>query len=181
MIREYSPEIAEAVSGYLTREGWKFRFQQQTGVFRFFINRDTVGTVHFVLTVYEHDFCLYALLSNKADLRSQDTLHRLAEFITRANYDLRSGNFEMDYRDGEIRYRYFVDCEGIGVPSYSMIDNAVYCALAFMDHFGIGLLRILFSDISPLDAMWLCLDEQERRQAEAAEPEEESPDPLQLL
>lgn len=33
----------------------------------------------------------------------------VAEFITRANYGLPGGNFEMDWRDGELRYKVFLD------------------------------------------------------------------------
>jgi hypothetical protein len=36
----------------------------------------------------------------------------VAEFITRANYGLRIGNFEMDFSDGEVRYKSSIDFEG---------------------------------------------------------------------
>ncbi|HST05674.1 MAG TPA: YbjN domain-containing protein [Chloroflexia bacterium] len=36
----------------------------------------------------------------------------LADFLTRANYGLYVGNFEMDYNDGEIRYKTSLDVEG---------------------------------------------------------------------
>src|SRR5450759_4526798 len=36
----------------------------------------------------------------------------LADFLTRANYGLYVGNFELDYNDGEIRYKTSIDVEG---------------------------------------------------------------------
>ena len=35
-----------------------------------------------------------------AEIKRQD----IAEYLTRANYGMVMGNFEMDYSDGEIRY-----------------------------------------------------------------------------
>jgi len=34
------------------------------------------------------------------------------KFLTRANYGMMIGNFEMDFTDGEIRYKTSIDVEG---------------------------------------------------------------------
>jgi len=36
----------------------------------------------------------------------------VAEFINRANYGIIIGNFEMDFADGEIRYKTSIDVQG---------------------------------------------------------------------
>ena len=36
----------------------------------------------------------------------------VAEFITRVNYGMIIGNFELDYNDGEVRYKTSIDVEG---------------------------------------------------------------------
>jgi hypothetical protein len=42
----------------------------------------------------------------------------LADFLTRANYGLYIGNFEMDFNDGEVRYKTSIDVEGnVGVDA----------------------------------------------------------------
>jgi len=35
------------------------------------------------------------------------------EFLTRANYGLNIGNFEMDFQDGEIRFKTAIDVEEV--------------------------------------------------------------------
>ena len=35
----------------------------------------------------------------------------MAEYLHRANYGLRVGNFELDYDDGEIRYKTYIDAD----------------------------------------------------------------------
>src|SRR4030081_1049823 len=42
----------------------------------------------------------------------EDKRAAMAEYLTRANYGLYIGNFEMDYSDGEIRYKTSIDIEG---------------------------------------------------------------------
>ncbi|MEO5952445.1 MAG: YbjN domain-containing protein [Chloroflexia bacterium] len=50
----------------------------------------------------------------------------LADFLTRANYGLYIGNFEMDFNDGEVRYKTSIDVEGnIGTdPADKPTDGA---------------------------------------------------------
>jgi hypothetical protein len=45
---------------------------------------------------------VYSLCNHRAP---ENKRAAIAEVITRANYGLNIGNFEMDYRDGEIRYK----------------------------------------------------------------------------
>ena len=42
----------------------------------------------------------------------EDKRALMAEFITRANYGMVIGNFEMDFSDGEIRFKTSADLEG---------------------------------------------------------------------
>lgn len=42
----------------------------------------------------------------------EDRRLALAEFLTRANYGLFIGNFEMDWQDGEVRYKTSIDVAG---------------------------------------------------------------------
>ena len=53
------------------------------------------------------------LLRGHAHARPEEMRVPMAEFLTRANYGLRIGNFEMDFEDGEVRYKSSVDFEGI--------------------------------------------------------------------
>ena len=65
----------------------------------------------------------------------------VAEYLTRANYGLRIGNFEMDLRDGEVRYKSSVDFEGVGL-SHQLIRTTLYPAVGTFDRYYPGLLRV---------------------------------------
>ncbi|WP_049790798.1 hypothetical protein [Trichormus azollae] len=49
----------------------------------------------------------------------------IAECITRANYGMIIGNFELDFNDGEIRYKTSIDAEGERL-SFALIKQVVY-------------------------------------------------------
>ncbi len=82
----------------------------------------------------------------------EDKRSTVAEFITRANYGLIIGNLEMDFGDGEVRYKSSVDVEGAPFSS-SSVRNIVYANVLTMDRYLPGLLAIVHGDMSAVDAI----------------------------
>ncbi len=76
----------------------------------------------------------------------------VAEFINRANYNLRIGNFEMDYADGEVRFKSSLDFEGEPLTG-NLIRHAIYPAVQMMDNYLPGLLRVAFGAQTPVEAI----------------------------
>lgn len=75
-----------------------------------------------------------------------------AEYLMRANFGLKTGNFEMDYTDGDVRYKTSLDVEN-AVISHELISNIVNANLATMDRYLAGLLEVLYGNISPSEAI----------------------------
>jgi hypothetical protein len=76
----------------------------------------------------------------------------VAEFITRANYGLIIGNFEMDFQDGEFRYKTSLDLEGV-VPVPALFAPLVYANVATMDRYLPGLMAVLYGSAAPAGAI----------------------------
>jgi hypothetical protein len=76
----------------------------------------------------------------------------LAEFLTRANYGLVIGNFELDMNDGEIRYKTSLDVEGVGL-SPELLQHCVYPNVLTMDQYLPGILAVITTDTSPTEAL----------------------------
>ena len=55
----------------------------------------------------------------------------VAEFVTRANYGMIIGNFELDYNDGEVRYKTSLDVEGTALNS-ALVRQADYANVLMM-------------------------------------------------
>jgi hypothetical protein len=82
----------------------------------------------------------------------EDRLDAVAEFLTRANYGLRIGNFEMDYNDGEVRYKSSLDFEGEPL-SPRLIRNAIYPAVQTLDRYLPGLMQVIYGNRSAQEAI----------------------------
>ncbi|WP_217360014.1 YbjN domain-containing protein, partial [Anabaena sp. UHCC 0253] len=65
-----------------------------------------------------------------------------------ANYGMINGNFELDFNDGEIRYKTSIDVDGDKL-SFALIKNLVYANVIMMDEYLPGIINVIESDISP--------------------------------
>jgi hypothetical protein len=77
---------------------------------------------------------------------------KLAEFITRANYGMTIGNFELDYTDGEIRYKTSIDVEGDRLTPV-LIKRLVYTNVAMMDEYLPGIRAVVEQNVTPQAAL----------------------------
>lgn len=74
------------------------------------------------------------------------------EFLTRANYGLPVGNFELDLNDGEVRIKTAIDAEGIEVTP-QLCGNLIDANLAIMDRYFDGLERVISGQATPAAAI----------------------------
>jgi len=76
----------------------------------------------------------------------------LADFLTRANYGLYIGNFEMDYNDGEVRFKTSLDVEGDEL-STALMKRIVYDNVGVMDKYLPGIMTVIYGGASPTEAI----------------------------
>lgn len=93
--------------------------------------------------------CLYSICPLKAPL---DKRFAIAEFITRVNYILIVGNFEMDFTDGEIRCRTSIDVEG-SVLTTPLFRQMTIANFSVMDRYLPGIMGIIHDALSPEEAL----------------------------
>ncbi len=111
--------------------------------------------VRYIIRVRDENYNVYAISPINADESDSDMMQKMAEFICRANYGLKNGNFELDMRDGEIRYKCFVDCEE-DIPSETTIRNSIFCPASMFRVYSPGILAIIFGDSTAKAAIDLC-------------------------
>ena len=154
--KEYSKEIAAKISNFLKKDDWHYSFDEQKGVFDFGLRiRGKMRNISYSVHVNESDYSVYATSPVNADSDDKDMMVNMAEFICRANYGLKRGNFEFDFRDGEVRYKIHVPCDGI-LSTSEMIKDSIYCPAHMFDKYGDGILSIIFNDVSAEDAIKQC-------------------------
>jgi hypothetical protein len=76
----------------------------------------------------------------------------LAEFLTRANYGRVVGNFELDMGDGEVRFKYAMDVDGLPLD-VQFLKNMSYSVVVSMDRYLPGIMKVIYSDAAPADVI----------------------------
>jgi hypothetical protein len=93
----------------------------------------------------------------------EDRRLAVAEFLTRANYGLILGNFEMDFTDGETRYKTSINVAGDPLTAALLRPLVLVNAFTF-DRYLLGITRVAFGDKEPKVA----IDEIEGAASEAS-------------
>lgn len=78
----------------------------------------------------------------------------VAEFLTRANYGLWLGNFELDFRDGEVRYKTSLDLADVELTT-ELLAALLRSNVSTVDRYLPGLMSVLWNDVPPQDAVGL--------------------------
>lgn len=76
----------------------------------------------------------------------------VAEYLTRANWGLLLGNFEMDYSDGEVRYKTCLQFDQTPLTP-ALLRPLIMGNVAGMDKYLPGLQGILSQEQTPLEAI----------------------------
>ena len=152
----YSEDIVSEIRGFLLDDDWKFDFDDEKGIFRFGVNIDgKMKHVNYFMPVRDDSYTVYAISPVSGDPEDPLTMSAIADFVCRANYGLRNGNFEVDMTDGEIRYKVFVECDGI-VPSREIIRGSIIIPAMMFERYSPGLLDVIFKGVSAADAIAKC-------------------------
>jgi hypothetical protein len=76
----------------------------------------------------------------------------VAEYVTRANWGLLNGNFELDYADGEVRFRSSIQLPNTPATN-DLLHPLVYGSVAMMELYLPGLEAVMALSMTPLEAI----------------------------
>ena len=156
MASEYSEELVDVIRGFLEGDDWKFDFDDEHGVFNFGVGIESkLKNLKYLIPVRSDSYVVYARSPLDADCDDKDVMREMADFICRANYGLRNGNFELDMTDGELRYKVFVDCDGI-TPTDEIIWGSIIIPAMMFDRYAPGILDIMFKGSTAEEAIAKC-------------------------
>lgn len=170
----YSKEVFHAIRRFLDKKHLYYHASEILGLIQLDLPTDSmIRRVDLRINVKNDSYTVRALSSVSADPKDAKSMARLAEYLTRVNYRLRNGNFEMDYRDGELAFKCYVDCHG-GVPVQEAIDDSIFCPPAMFHQYGNGILQVM--GVDPAQALEDCEARLKEEKEEAEDAEEDSED-----
>jgi hypothetical protein len=133
---------------FMEEEDWNYEILEGETVLRFNFKGRAGRLFCYADVEEEKDWLIfYSYLPVNAPAEKMVTV---AEFITRANRGMRIGNFELDFEDGEVRYKTSIDIEG-GELTSKMIHNLLQANLYTMDRYFSGIMEVIYSDKEPKD------------------------------
>ena len=142
-------DMITLVRDYLDTEDWKYDYDAGAKIIKAGVNlKCKLKSVNLVLRFTDEGFTTLAISPMNA---GEDCRANIAEFITRANYGIRNGNFEMDYRDGEIRYKVYTNYKALDSISKEIIDDSVLIPPYMFNRYGDGIAALLFGFSTPED------------------------------
>jgi len=140
-----SKQIFERIQNRLTEKGLKF--SAKDGIFNFnMVTGSVVGKLAMHIDVLDDCYVSYAILGNNA---SPERFSAISEYLHRANFGLLFGNFEIDYSDGEVRYKITTDCKDISNLTNYMIDRSVLLPCAMFERYGVGIIKLMMGIGNP--------------------------------
>ncbi|TGE31139.1 YbjN domain-containing protein [Desulfosporosinus sp. Sb-LF] len=140
----------------LNQNGWDFDFDNKNEIIKLDINGVNTNFHAFLLVDEEQE----SLLCNTHIDQKIPHSKRLevCDFMSRVNYELANGNFEMDMDNGEIRYRTFLDLAD-AVPSKDQVLNILWNGVLGFDTFYPGLMKLVYGNCSAEEAASFCTEE----------------------
>ena len=78
---------------------------------------------------------------------------QIAEFITRANFGLLLGNFELNFDNGELRYKCCFVYDGPGQDSVEVFIRNFFASFKMMDRYLPGIMAVTYANTDPKSAI----------------------------
>jgi hypothetical protein len=144
------PTMFEVIVAYFDGDSWPVQLVEGETALRTAFQGDSGSWTCYAKARTEFEqFVFYSLCPVTVP---EDKRPAAAEFITRANYGMIVGNFEMDYGDGEIRYKTAIDVEGTEL-TLPLCRQVVVPNVMMMDRYLPGLMAVVFGDVTPAQAI----------------------------
>ncbi len=142
--------VFDAMVQFFKDDDWNFRQLEGKPILQMGFSGDNGSWACYARARDEQEqFIFYSIMETKVP---EDKRQAIAEFITRANYGMIIGNFEMDFSDGEVRYKTSIDVEG-GELTTTMFKNLVYPNVRMMDRYLPGIMRVIYGGATPEEAI----------------------------
>jgi len=145
-----SGQILEEIVSFFTKDDWPYtKIKGEPILQTAFQGENGKWTCYAKAREEQEQFVFYSICPVNAP---ENKRLAVAEFLTRANSGMIIGNFEMDFKDGEIRYKTSIDVEGDSLTS-ALIKRLVYANVTMMDEYLPGIMSVIYGDVSAVDAI----------------------------
>ena len=136
----HSGEIARAIAAFFEKSGWNYEYEEKWGAF--FVKRrvpNAAGCVYLTVGVYEDKYIVFARI---LDFCEKANRNELALLFSAINRKIAFGRFEFDFGDGDMQYRYAVNCAGM-TPANEIVKHSVVLPFLLMATYGDAICAVM--------------------------------------
>jgi hypothetical protein len=147
-------KIQQAISNFLNTDRWAHEALAGQTAYRVFYQGENERLICFAQAREdEQQFIFYSYCPDNVP---EDRRLPMAEFIARANYGMVLGNFELDFGDGELRFKTSIDVEGTEL-THELIKPIIYANVLTMDQYAPGIKAVIEAQKTPDEALDIIL------------------------
>jgi hypothetical protein len=142
--------IIEAIINFFTQDNWSFtQIKKQSTLRLAFKGKNEKCDCYAQAKEQEKQFIFYSVCPAKVPKPKR---RAVGEFLSRVNYGKIIGNFELDFNDGEIRYKTSIGIDRNPLTT-NTIKDLVYTNLMMMERYLPGIRLVISGDLSPEEAI----------------------------
>ena len=148
--------LIDAVKTFFEEDDWRYTFHEEDDCFTGGISLGDdckINSVRFFVAVNDDRITCYHVCNINAQKSNSSAV---GEFLHRANYGLNRGNFEMDYNDGEIRYKHRISLSDVQNDAFDAMRSLMLIGANMFQTYGDGLLAVAFGFKTPEEAVKEC-------------------------
>lgn len=145
--------ITDELKNFFDSDNWIYEYNDENKVFTGEISIDgPISSVTFIVFAYTDHAVCYHVLPFSASNKERSLQ---AEYLTRINYNLARGCFEMNFEDGVIRYKHRISLADIRDNSFEEISYMLYLGCSMLEQYSPGIVGISFGK-TPEEAYLEC-------------------------
>ncbi|MBE9045005.1 YbjN domain-containing protein [Pleurocapsales cyanobacterium LEGE 10410] len=142
--------LRDSVIEFLRQENWQYTITENPSILRMSCQGENgQWRCYAQIKEAERQFIFYSVCPVQTP---GSKLGAIAEYTTRANYGMATGNFELDFSDGEVRYKTSI-CIYNGRLALEAIAHLVSVNVSMMDRYLPGIITVIERDIEPKEAI----------------------------
>lgn len=133
--------IKNAIETYLKKDKWDYMLDRENNIIFCGVNLiNRLQECKIIIDIHNDKYIVYGFININCDEMHKD---EMVKFIAMINYGLILGNFEMNYSDGEIRYKIATSCNN-SIPSTNVIEESIEIPALMFHKFGDSILDVMF-------------------------------------
>lgn len=138
--------VVELIKDFFSENEWNYSYNEDKSIIKSELSmNNAIGDLNIYIRIRETDYTVYTVLNSYVE---KDFMNQVSEYLHRANYGLISGNFELCYEDGEVRFKTFVNFTNIEL-SKDIVAESIVVPIFMFEKYGINLLKLMISKNDP--------------------------------